>query len=82
MFLAGLGLLISYRRRLQVAVDSYSKVFFLEISVNSNSHYFSAEEEKESQSFGKALIGGPFQLTDTRGNIFTEKDLIGKFSLV
>ncbi|KAK9455623.1 SCO1/SenC-domain-containing protein [Dipodascopsis uninucleata] len=39
-------------------------------------------EEKESQSFGKALIGGPFQLVDQHGNLFTDEDLKGKFSLV
>ncbi|KAK9476695.1 SCO1/SenC-domain-containing protein [Lipomyces japonicus] len=40
------------------------------------------KEESESQSFGKALIGGPFQLTDYNGNLFTEEDLKHKFSLI
>lgn len=31
---------------------------------------------------GKALIGGPFTLTDHRGKRVTEKDFMGKFSLV
>ncbi|KAK9460876.1 SCO1/SenC-domain-containing protein [Lipomyces oligophaga] len=38
--------------------------------------------EKDSQSFGKALIGGAFTLTDTNGNLFTEADLKNKFSLI
>ncbi|KAK7203563.1 Sco1, partial [Myxozyma melibiosi] len=40
------------------------------------------EEENEIQSHGKALIGGPFKLTDTNGETFTEENLKGKFSLI
>lgn len=31
---------------------------------------------------GEALIGGAFELTDTKGKPFTEKDLLGKYSLI
>jgi protein SCO1/2 len=31
---------------------------------------------------GKALIGGPFVMTDHHGNRFTERDLAGKYALV
>lgn len=34
------------------------------------------------QSTGKALIGGEFELTDQNGNKFTDKNLLGKYSLV
>ncbi|KAK9313939.1 SCO1/SenC-domain-containing protein [Lipomyces starkeyi] len=40
------------------------------------------KEEQESESFGKALIGGPFQLIDQNGGIFTQENLKGKFSLI
>ncbi|KAK9447587.1 SCO1/SenC-domain-containing protein [Limtongia smithiae] len=63
IFLLGLAMLISYRRRVQKAVDAF-------------------KEERERESFGKALIGGPFQLTDQNGNLFTEDDLKNKFSLI
>lgn len=31
---------------------------------------------------GEALVGGPFTLTDHRGNTFTEKNLEGRYSLI
>lgn len=31
---------------------------------------------------GKPKVGGPFALKDQDGNTFTDKDLLGKFSLV
>lgn len=39
--------------------------------------------EEETRSYGKPNIGGhPFALTDHDGKQFTEKDLLGKFSLI
>ncbi|KAK9370407.1 SCO1/SenC-domain-containing protein [Lipomyces kononenkoae] len=40
------------------------------------------KEEQQSESFGKALIGGPFQLIDQNGGIFTQENLKGKFNLI
>ncbi|KAK9235954.1 SCO1/SenC-domain-containing protein [Lipomyces kononenkoae] len=40
------------------------------------------KEEQQSESFGKALIGGPFQLIDQNGGIFTQNNLKDKFSLI
>lgn len=39
-------------------------------------------QEKERQGIGKPLIGGPFKLTDMNGSTFTDKDLLGKFSIL
>lgn len=39
-------------------------------------------QERERQGVGKPLVGGPFELTDFNGNKFTDKDLLGKFSIL
>lgn len=39
-------------------------------------------QEKERQGIGKPLVGGEFQLTDFNGKPFTDKDLLGKFSIL
>lgn len=35
-----------------------------------------------SKGYGKPKVGGPFTLKDVNGTEFTEKDLLGKYSLV
>ena len=35
-----------------------------------------------SKGYGKPKVGGPFNLRDLNGKDFTEKDLLGKYSLV
>ena len=47
-------------------------------------HYGSRfiEKEREAQKYGKAAIGGPFKLTTHKNEPFTEKDMLGKWSLV
>ena len=35
-----------------------------------------------SKGYGKPKVGGPFNLRDVDGNDFTEKELLGKYSLV
>jgi protein SCO1/2 len=35
-----------------------------------------------TKGVGKPKVGGPFQLIDTEGKTWTEKDLEGKYSLV
>jgi hypothetical protein len=35
-----------------------------------------------SKGYGKPKVGGPFKLRDLDGKEFTEKDLLGKYSLV
>ena len=35
-----------------------------------------------SKGYGKPKVGGPFTLTDLDGKEFTEKDLLGKYSIV
>jgi protein SCO1 len=35
-----------------------------------------------SKGYGKPKVGGPFKLQDLSGIEFTEKDLLGKYSLV
>jgi protein SCO1/2 len=35
-----------------------------------------------SKGYGKPKVGGPFTLRDLNGKEFTEKDLLGKYSLV
>ncbi|KLO09913.1 h-sco1 [Schizopora paradoxa] len=53
--------------------------------------YFRYEKEKiqeakrkelESRKWGKAAVGGPFQLSTHEGKPFSEKDLLGKWNLV
>ena len=35
-----------------------------------------------SKGYGKPKVGGPFHLRDLDGNEFTEKNLLGKYTLV
>ncbi|GMM34680.1 Cu-binding protein [Saccharomycopsis crataegensis] len=39
-------------------------------------------EAEANRGYGKPLIGGPFNLVDDNGKPFTEKNLLGKWSLV
>jgi protein SCO1 len=41
-----------------------------------------AEKETESRSVGRAQVGGPFEMTTHNGQPFTDKDLLGKWSLI
>ena len=41
-----------------------------------------SEKEKEDQVVGRPQVGGPFTLTNHKGEPFTEKDLLGKWSLI
>lgn len=38
--------------------------------------------EESNRGYGKPLVGGPFKLIDQNGNEFTDKDLLGKYSLI
>ncbi|KAH9054153.1 SCO1 protein [Lactarius vividus] len=40
------------------------------------------QKEMESRSVGRAHVGGPFEMTTHDGKPFTDKDLLGKWSLV
>ena len=39
-------------------------------------------KEREDQAVGRPQVGGPFTLTTHKGETFTEKDLLGKWSLI
>lgn len=41
-----------------------------------------AQRGAETRKTGKALIGGPFRLTDQTGTVRTEKDLLGRYTLI
>jgi len=40
------------------------------------------EKELESRQYGRAHVGGPFSLTTHKGEHFTEKDMLGRWTLV
>lgn len=40
------------------------------------------KEADANRGYGKPLVGGPFKLIDQNGNEFTDKDLLGKYSLI
>ncbi|SCU98148.1 LAMI_0F13256g1_1 [Lachancea mirantina] len=40
------------------------------------------KEAEANRGYGKPLVGGPFKLIDQDGNEFTEKNLLGKFSIL
>jgi len=40
------------------------------------------EKERSSKTYGKPLVSGPFSLTTSSGEQFTEKEMLGKWSLV
>ena len=40
------------------------------------------EKELEDKEVGRPNVGGPFSLTSHTGNPFTDKDLLGKWSLI
>jgi len=39
-------------------------------------------QENAAARIGRPKIGGPFSLTDQDGRVFTEQDLLGKWSMV
>ncbi|AET39070.1 SCO family protein Ecym_3608 [Eremothecium cymbalariae DBVPG len=39
-------------------------------------------EAEANRGYGKPSVGGPFSLVDFNGNVFTEKNLLGKFSII
>ncbi|KAH8917358.1 h-sco1 [Atractiella rhizophila] len=39
-------------------------------------------EEMAPKRMGRPNLGGPFELVDTKGNQYTDKDMLGKWSLV
>ena len=52
-------------------------------------YWYSQQKEKKLSALpkqavvaGKAAMGGPFELIDGGGKVFTEKDLLGRFSLL
>ncbi|OAL05668.1 SCO1 protein [Phaeosphaeriaceae sp. SRC1lsM3a] len=52
--------------------------------------YFTYEKERlarkriadQTKGMGKPKVGGPFQLVDQEGNVFSSNDMLGKYSLV
>ena len=40
------------------------------------------EKELEDKQYGRPNVGGPFSLTTHKGETFTDKDLLGKWSLI
>lgn len=67
------------------------KAAALFVTVGGALYYFFAKEkrrieiEKEAEAnrgYGKPLVGGPFKLIDQDGKEFTEKNLLGKFSII
>lgn len=37
---------------------------------------------EQTKGIGKPKVGGPFQLIDQDGNVFTNDDMLGRYSLV
>ncbi|CUS22831.1 LAQU0S07e01112g1_1 [Lachancea quebecensis] len=67
------------------------KAAALVLTLGGTLYYFFSKEkrrleiEKEAEAnrgYGKPLVGGPFKLVDFNGNEFTEKNLLGKFSII
>ena len=52
--------------------------------------YFTYEKERlarkriaeQTKGIGKPKVGGPFQLVDQNGKVFSNEDMLGKYSLV
>ena len=40
------------------------------------------ERERESRAVGRAHVGGPFNMTTHKGEPFSEKNLLGQWSLI
>ena len=40
------------------------------------------KEERKTQVAGRGVVGGPFKLQGTDGKVYTEKDLIGNWTLM
>lgn len=67
------------------------KAAALIILVGGGLYYFFSREKKRletvkeaeaNRGYGRPVVGGPFKLVDFNGNEFTEKDLLGKFSII
>ncbi|KAJ9609126.1 Cu-binding protein [Cladophialophora chaetospira] len=77
---------ISSRRQ---AVPSHRPTLFIAVGAGMV-FYFQYEKKRlerkriveMSKGYGKPKVGGPFTLKDVDGNEFTEKELLGKYSLI
>lgn len=69
----------SWKAGLLFAVTGAFLIWFFEHEKERMKRKRMAEANK---GYGKARVGGPFTLRDTKGNLFTEEDLKGKFNLV
>ncbi|QLG71863.1 hypothetical protein HG535_0C02130 [Zygotorulaspora mrakii] len=67
------------------------KAAVLIIAVGGGLYYFFSREKKRletmreaeaNRGYGRPVVGGPFKLIDFNGNEFTEKNLLGKFSIL
>ena len=83
--LAGTGLYFYFRWEKQRLLEQRREstcAASLPVGLDAYIKYSEPEKEMESRSVGRAHVGGPFEMTTHDGKPFTDKDLLGKWSLV
>jgi protein SCO1/2 len=79
LFIATGGALTFYFRSEKQKMEAKKSMRGL---ISKTSLRLAAEQEAANQKVGRPKIGGPFSLLDQDGKPYTDRDLLGSFSLV
>lgn len=78
----GIGLLFYFRYEKARLVEQQGAPRYLLVLLTISLTVPRPEKDRESKKYGRPQVGGPFNLSTTSGEPYTEKNLLGKWSLV